>query len=48
LPRKQRRRRVEFAMIAPVMIILYFGVVEIADGYDASTKASAVASTRPT
>ena len=36
---------VEFAMIAPVMIILYFGVVEIADGYDASTKASAVAST---
>jgi Flp pilus assembly protein TadG len=36
---------VEFAMIAPVMIIMYFGVTEIADGYDANTKATAVAST---
>jgi len=35
----------EFAMIAPVMILMYFGVTEIADGYDANTKATAVAST---
>jgi Flp pilus assembly protein TadG len=36
---------VEFAMIAPVMIVLYFGVTEISDAYDAHTKATAVAST---
>jgi Flp pilus assembly protein TadG len=36
---------VEFAMIAPVMILMYFGVTEIADAYDASTKATTVAST---
>jgi Flp pilus assembly protein TadG len=36
---------VEFAMIAPVMIALYFGVTEITDAYDAHTKATAVAST---
>jgi Flp pilus assembly protein TadG len=36
---------VEFAMIAPVMIIMYFGVTEIADATDANTKATAVAST---
>src|SRR5262245_21192429 len=35
----------EFAMIAPVMIIMYFGVTDIADAYDASTKATGVAST---
>ncbi len=36
---------VEFAMIAPVMIVMYFGVTEIADAYDANTKATAVSST---
>ena len=36
---------IEFAMIAPVMILMYFGVTEIADAYDANTKATAVAST---
>lgn len=36
---------VEFAMVAPVMIVLYFGVTEIADAYNANTKATAVAST---
>jgi Flp pilus assembly protein TadG len=35
----------EFAMVAPIMIITYFGATEIADAYDASTKATAVAST---
>jgi len=35
----------EFAIIAPVMIITYFGATEIADAYDASTKTTAVAST---
>jgi Flp pilus assembly protein TadG len=35
----------EFAMVAPVMILMWFGVTEIADAYDASTKATAVAST---
>jgi Flp pilus assembly protein TadG len=35
----------EFAMIAPVMIVMYFGVTEISNAYDASTKATAVAST---
>ena len=36
---------VEFAMVAPVMIIMYFGLTELADAYDANTKATAVAST---
>jgi Flp pilus assembly protein TadG len=36
---------VEFALVAPVMIIMYFGVTEIADAYDANTKSTAVAST---
>ncbi len=36
---------VEFALIAPVMIVMYFGVTEIADAYDANTKATAVSST---
>lgn len=35
----------EFAMVAPVMILMYFGVTEIADAYDANTKVTAVAST---
>jgi Flp pilus assembly protein TadG len=35
----------EFAMVAPVMILMWFGVTELADAYDASTKATAVAST---
>jgi Flp pilus assembly protein TadG len=36
---------VEFAMIAPVMIILYFGVTEFSNAYDANTKVTTVAST---
>ena len=32
-------------MIAPVMITMYFGVTELANAYDANTKATAVAST---
>lgn len=35
----------EFAIMSPVMISLYFGVTELSDGYGASTKATAVAST---
>src|SRR3982074_626841 len=34
-----------FAVIAPVMISLYFGVTELADGFTASTKVTSVAST---
>jgi len=36
---------IEFALIAPVMITLYFGVTELSNAYDAHTKATAVAST---
>jgi len=36
---------VEFALIAPVMITLYFGVTELSNAYDANTKSTAVAST---
>ena len=36
---------VEFALIAPIMITLYFGVTEFSNAYDANTKATAVAST---
>src|SRR3982074_3750711 len=36
---------VEFAVVAPVMISLYFGVTELADGFTASTKVTSVAST---
>ena len=36
---------VEFAFIAPVMITLYFGATELADGFTASTKVTSVAST---
>ena len=35
----------EFALIAPVMLVLYFGVTEVADGLMASTKTSAIAAT---
>jgi Flp pilus assembly protein TadG len=35
----------EFAIIAPVMVILYFGLVEYTLAYDARSKATAVAST---
>ena len=35
----------EFAMIAPVMLTLWFGAVEIANAYDANTKVTSVAST---
>jgi Flp pilus assembly protein TadG len=35
----------EFAIVAPVMISLYFGVTELADGFTASTKVTSVAST---
>ena len=35
----------EFAMIAPVMLVMLFGIVEISNAYDANTKATAVAST---
>jgi Flp pilus assembly protein TadG len=36
---------VEFAIISPLLITMYFGVTEIADAFTASTKATAVAST---
>jgi Flp pilus assembly protein TadG len=36
---------VEFALIAPVMVTLYFGVTELSNAYDANTKATTVAST---
>ena len=36
---------VEFALIAPVLLILYFGVTELSDGLMAHTKMTAVAST---
>jgi Flp pilus assembly protein TadG len=35
---------VEFAMVAPLMISMYFGVTELSDGYTASSKVTAVAS----
>jgi Flp pilus assembly protein TadG len=35
----------EFAIMAPVMISMYFGVTELSDGYTASTKVTTVAST---
>jgi len=35
----------EFALIAPVMITLFFGITEISDGLEAGTKVTAVAST---
>src|SRR5688572_18557423 len=35
----------EFGMIAPVMLVLWFGATEIANAYDANTKVTAVAST---
>ena len=35
----------EFAIIAPVMLVLWFGATEIANAYDASTKVTTVAST---
>jgi Flp pilus assembly protein TadG len=35
----------EFALIAPIMLVLYFGVTELCDGLMASTKAESVAST---
>lgn len=35
----------EFAMIAPVLILLYMGVTELTDAYDAGTRTTAVAST---
>ena len=35
----------EFALIAPVMIALYFGVTELSDGLIASNKMTSVAST---
>jgi Flp pilus assembly protein TadG len=35
---------VEFALMSPIMIALYFGVTELSDGYSASTKTTAVAS----
>jgi Flp pilus assembly protein TadG len=34
----------EFALIAPVMIVMYFGVAEIADAFTASSKVTSVAS----
>ena len=36
---------VEFAVIAPVMIVLFFGVTELSDALGASTKVGSVAST---
>jgi Flp pilus assembly protein TadG len=36
---------VEFAMLAPLMIVTYFGVTEITDSYVARTKVTTVAST---
>jgi len=35
----------EFALILPIMLTLYFGVTEVADGLMANTKASSVAAT---
>lgn len=35
----------EFALIAPVMLALYFGVTELADGLMANTKSASVAAT---
>lgn len=35
----------EFAMIAPVMIVLWFGATEITNAFDANTKVTTVAST---
>lgn len=35
---------VEFAFIAPVMIVIFFGVTELSDGLEASTKVTSVAS----
>ena len=35
----------EFAIMAPVMISMYFGVTELSDGYTASAKTTTVAST---
>ena len=35
----------EFALIAPLMLTLYFGVTEVADGLTANTKAASVAAT---
>lgn len=34
----------EFALIAPIMIVMYFGVAEIADAFTASSKVTSVAS----
>src|SRR5262249_47662303 len=36
---------VEFALIAPVMITLFFGVTELSDGLEANSKVTSVAST---
>lgn len=36
---------VEFALIAPIMITMYFGVTELSDGYTAKGKVTVVAST---
>jgi Flp pilus assembly protein TadG len=36
---------VEFALIAPIMITMYFGVTELSDGYTAKGKVVVVAST---
>ena len=36
---------VEFALIAPIMIAMYFGVTELSDGYTAKGKVTVVAST---
>lgn len=36
---------VEFALIAPLMLALYFGVTELSDGLMANTKAASVAAT---
>jgi Flp pilus assembly protein TadG len=35
----------EFALIAPVMLAMYFGITELADGLMANTKAASVAAT---
>ncbi len=36
---------VEFAMISPILIMMFFGVAEFSNAYEASTKVTAVAST---
>ncbi len=36
---------IEFAMIAPVMIVLYFGATELSDAYIVNTRVTRVAST---